>query len=725
MVKRETKSFCRICSAACGMRLVLDENDHLLELHPDRDHPMTHGYVCYKGLSSAELYRSPERITHTLKRQDNGDFVRIGVEDALDEIAEKLMRIRDTYGPEAIATYIGSGGALTHTCIPMMASFRKALGTPAHYNTGTIDQSAKWIAAQRMGFWAAGKHTLEESEVAMLVGTNPLVSHYTLGLFGVDPTRALKRAKARGMKLIVIDPRRTETAHHADLFLQPYPGEDTAIAAGLIRIILREGMEDKEFCATHVKEGQMARLANAVQPFTPDYVAARAGISAGQLIAAAQLFGNAKTGVMASSTGPSMSPRSNLAEHLLEVINVVCGRVRRAGWRQMSIIPWLPHYPYYAQVVPPSRSWDQLPPGRIRGARAIWGQMCTLNLADEILTPGKEQVRAIINDGGNPISAIPDMHKVIKAFRSLDLLVSIEPLPTTSVKLSHYVFAPKLPYERVDLPITVPGYPFFPVPWAQYQAEIVRPPEGSELIDDWYFYWGIAKRMGLTLEYGGVALNMVNAPTHDELLAIGTRGSLIPLEEIKRHPGGKVYDLEQFVQPAQEGAQGKFELIPEDVEADLAEVAAERPTVGAIVSHGQEFTYRLTARRNRDVMNTLGLHSQRIRKRNPHNPLCMNPDDLTAAGIQPGDCVDVVSDHGRITAIAEEDTTLRRGVVSMAHGWGWLPEEGKGYEAFGSSTNLLISSDRDLEPINSMPRMSAIPVNVVRAAATSANAVAE
>jgi anaerobic selenocysteine-containing dehydrogenase len=179
------------------------------------------------------------------------------------------------------------------------------------------------------------------------------------------------------------------------------------------------------------------------------------------------------------------------------------------------------------------------------------------------------------------------------------------------------------------------------------------------------------------------------------------------------------------VQPAQEGAQGKFELIPEDVEADLAEVAAERPTVGAIVSHGQEFTYRLTARRNRDVMNTLGLHSQRIRKRNPHNPLCMNPDDLTAAGIQPGDCVDVVSDHGRITAIAEEDTTLRRGVVSMAHGWGWLPEEGKGYEAFGSSTNLLISSDRDLEPINSMPRMSAIPVNVVRAAATSANAVAE
>jgi hypothetical protein len=86
------------------------------------------------------------------------------------------------------------------------------------------------------------------------------------------------------------------------------------------------------------------------------------------------------------------------------------------------------------------------------------------------------------------------------------------------------VFAPKLPYERADLPITVPGYPFFPVPWAQYQAEIVRPPEGSELIDDWYFYWSIAKRMGLTLEYGGVALNMVNAPTHDELLAIGTRG---------------------------------------------------------------------------------------------------------------------------------------------------------------------------------------------------------
>lgn len=712
MTTREARSFCRICGAGCGMRLMLDENSRLVGLQPDREHPMSHGYTCFKGLNAVDLYGDPNRIARTLKRNADGDFDPIGVEQALDEVAEKLIRIRAEHGVESIATFLGTAGYQSFTARPFLEAFTTALGTPSNFGNGTIDQSAKWIAAQRLGFWAAGKPTLEESEVSLLVGTNPLVSRFTLGLFGPDPARTLKRAKANGLKLIVIDPRRTETAHHADIHLQPFPGEDVSIAAGLIRLILANDWEDKAFCDAFVKPGHMAWLAAAVQPFTPDHVASRAGIEASQLVAAAEMFATARTGAMNSATGPSMSPRSNLAEHLLECINVLCGRYRRAGDKVRAVTPWMPKTESYAMAVSPSRSWESLPPSRIRGARSIIGQMFTATLADEILTPGEGQIRALINEGGNPASAIPDMDKVVRALRSLDLMVSIEPARTTSARLSHYIFAPRLQYERQDLPATIPGYPLFPIPWGQYEPGIVRPPDGAELIDDWYFYWGIAKRLGLQLDYNGVALNMETAPDNDELFEIGTRGSIISLDEIKRHPGGKVYDIEQHVLPVPDDRQGRFEPMPDDIEAELREVAVERRTGPTMSESGLELPFLLTVRRSQDLMNTFGLHSRGIRERNPHNPLSVHPEDLASLGCAPGERVDVVSDHGRIPAIVEADKTLRRGTVSIAHGWGDLPE-GNGAGGSGASVNRLISSDHQLEPINSMPRMSAIPVAIL------------
>src|SRR5690606_32769223 len=143
-------------------------------------------------------------------------------------------------------------------------------------------------------------------------------------------TKRLKEARARGMKLIVIDPRLTETARHADVFLQPRPGEDVTDAAGLLRSIFAEGWEDKEFCARHVDGGQLALLRQLVEPFTPDYVERRAGVSPAQLHEAAAVFArDGRRGPVASGTGPNMGPHSNLAEHLFECLNVVCGRFLR------------------------------------------------------------------------------------------------------------------------------------------------------------------------------------------------------------------------------------------------------------------------------------------------------------------------------------------------------------------------------------------------------------
>jgi anaerobic selenocysteine-containing dehydrogenase len=157
MAAHEAKSFCRICGGGCGMRLVLDENDRLLELHPDPDHPMSHGYVFFKGLKAVDLCHSPERIIHTLKRTADGNVARIGVEDALDEIAEKLIRIRAAHGVESIATFLGTAGYQAFTARPLMEAFRNALGTPANFTNNTIDQSSKLITAVSEGVAPSGR----------------------------------------------------------------------------------------------------------------------------------------------------------------------------------------------------------------------------------------------------------------------------------------------------------------------------------------------------------------------------------------------------------------------------------------------------------------------------------------------------------------------------------------------------------------------------------------
>src|SRR5690606_35940875 len=181
--------------------------------------------------------------------------------------------------------------------------------------------------------------------------------HSTAGCLTTDPVKTLKRERARGLKLIVIDPRRTETAAFADIFLQPWPGEDAAVVAGLLHIILAEGWIDRAFVDAHVAEGGMARLWQAVEPFTPEYVAARAGIDAGELRGAAELFASAGRGSAFSGTGPSMAPHANLNEHLVELLNVVCGRYRRAGEPVEDVAILLPPRAVTAQGIPPQRGF--------------------------------------------------------------------------------------------------------------------------------------------------------------------------------------------------------------------------------------------------------------------------------------------------------------------------------------------------------------------------------
>lgn len=705
---RVEKSYCRLCPGLCGTQVTIDEADRVVEVHGDREHPMTMGYACIKGLQAPHVHHGPSRLLHPQKRLPDGSFERIPLEQALDEIAEKLRAILAADEPRSVAAYRGTQCYFNSAAHALQPAFLAALGSPSFYSSATIDQSAKFVSAERLGAWEAGWQPLESCDVWVAFGYNPLVSvQAMMGFPALNPNKRLQALKARDVKLIVVDPRRSETANHADIHLQPYPGEDATIAAGMLHLVLGEGWHDAAFCAQHANGLEALRA--AVASFTPDYVAARAGLEVADLRGATELFAHqSRRGFVTSCTAPSMGPHSNLAVHLLDALNVVCGRFKREGEPVPNPGVLSPRRPQRAQVVSPRRAWTSGPRSRVGDYHGFWGEMMSNTLPGEILTPGPGRVRALIVDGGNPLSALPDEGKAMEAFRQLELLVTIDPVMSATARLSHYVLPPKVLYEREDLTAAYETA-IYPQPFAQHAPALVPPPAGAEVVDDGLVYWALARRLGLTLQLGGQPLDMRSQPTMRELLQQVVAGSAVDVREVFDRAGGRLFSLEpQTVGPADAGA-GRFELAPDDVLAEIDSLRREPVEHGAYVEGGSVFTHRLAVRRVREAVNSALRDAPAVRKRMPCNAAQLHPDDLAALGLADGERALIRSSHGELTARVEADASLKRGVVTLAHGWGGLPEDG---DDEGANVNRLISADQWIEPINAMARMTGVPVNV-------------
>jgi anaerobic selenocysteine-containing dehydrogenase len=333
-------------------------------------------------------------------------------------------------------------------------------------------------------------------------------------------------------------------------------------------------------------------------------------------------------------------------------------------------------------------------------------------LADEILTPGRGQVRALLNASLNLAASMPDQRKMVAALDDLELFVSLDPFWNNTSAYAHYLFPGKLYYERADLNMAPLGMNYHARPFAAYTPPIVPTPAGSDIRDDWYFFWSVANRMGAQLVYDGVPLDMVTAPTTDDLLEIVARNGVVPLDVVKEHAGGHVFDIGQPVQAARPGATGAFDVMPDDVARELEAARASEFVPGRILSNGGVFTHLLAERRHRNIINSMHGLTPQQQKRFPYNPVWIHPDDMARHGLADGDVVDVVSDAGEVTGVLEADVTVKPGVVQMSHAWGGLPDD-RDFKHHGTSVNSLISTDRDLDDLTCMPRMSAIPVNLV------------
>jgi anaerobic selenocysteine-containing dehydrogenase len=717
-------SFCRMCHSSCPI-LVEVEDGVAVKVSGDPASEIYHGYSCIKGRALPEQHSHPDRILHSLKRQDDGTFSRIDPEQAMDEIAAKLQQVLDDHGPLAVALYSGTFGLANALTAPLTNAFREAIGNPRGWVATSIDQPGKTIAQGLMGVWMALHQGPATADVCMIIGSNPLIS-IAAGLPQADPRKWLHDAKKRGFKLIVIDPRRHETASQADLFLQPKPAEDIAIVGGMIRLIIDEGLYDKEFVASETQGVETLR--RTVDAFDPETVARRADIPLDDFVAAARMFATAGRGVAVAGTGPGMSSaRGTLLEYLILAINALCGRYLREGdpvWNPGTLVEPVPRY---AQALGPFPSFGFEPKLRVRGLGDTLVGPSAASIAEEILLPGRDQIRALVSCGGNPLVSFPDQLKVREALDSLELLVQFDPWMSATAKVAHYVIAPTLSLEvpgmtnYVDmLPAYAPGYGL-PKPWAQYSPTIVDPPAGSEVITEWEFFYGLAQRMNLELHMRPVDFNgptgatmpvpMDVKPTADELLTMLTAKARVSLDEVKQYPHGAVFESTSVVLPKMEGWEGRLDLANELMMGDLAAIT-ERGDGDIASWAGDDYPFRLIGRRMNAHYNSAGTTLPRLHAKEPTNPAFMNPADLEELGLDDGDVVEISSAISTILGVVEPDETLRRGLIAMSHNWGDVEEYDEKVREIGSNTGRLTSIDDQYDPYSGQPLMSNIPVAV-------------
>ncbi|MAG34048.1 MAG: molybdopterin dinucleotide-binding protein [Deltaproteobacteria bacterium] len=716
-------SFCRFCHSGCGI-LVDVEDGRPVRVRGDRENPAYRGFCCIKGQQLPDQWGHPDRLLHTQKRMSDGSHRPVPFAEAIEDIAERLSDILVSSGPRSIAMFSGTYSIANPATMPVALAFMHAIGSSMHFTSNSIDQPGKAVAQALHGSWLAPPPPFDEREVALLIGTNPTVT-MSGGVPLANPGREFTDALGRGMRFIVIDPRRTETARRAHIHLQCRPGEDVSLVAAMLNVILREELHDVGFVEEEVSG--LADLRAAVAPFEPEDVAKRADVSAADLVEAARLFAGGR-GVATAGTGPNFNGLGTLFEYLVLALNTVCGQWSRAGEPVPHPGTLAPPFPAIAQAAPPRAGYGYGQKLRVRDIANCDGGLQASALAEEILMEGEGQVRALLSVGGNPAVSIPDQLLNVRALEQLDLLVQIDIKLSATASLADYVIAPKVPLEMPGMTLTQDLITFYAAgmgygaAYAQYSPPIVEPPEGSEVVEEWEFFYSLARRMGLELairpasltgassDVEAVTLDPERKPSSDEIFEILTRNARVPLAEVKMRPHGDFFpEPAVTVAEREPGWTGRLDVGNREMLADLQEVARSQGES----EESDGYPYRLVCRRLVHTFNSNGQDLERLRRKWAYNPAFMHPEDLDRESLTSGDLVEIASKTGAILGIVQPDATLRTGIVSMPPSFGGLPgQQDKNVREWGTNPGRLLRVDDGVDRYTGQPRMSNVPVRV-------------
>jgi len=694
MSEREVRTFCRVCEPACGLLATVREG-RLEKLLPDREHPVTRGFACNKGLAGVEIHRDPDRLDFPLRRAGDGRAERVTWDGAIDGVAGALRALIAEHGPNALAMYVGNPSAFNTLAGPAIGAFGAQLGTKRNFSSGTQDCANKFAGSEAV-FGSSTIHPIPDlahTDFVLVFGANPRVSHGSF-ISIADPARVLRNARTRGAKVYFVNPREIESAEPGETILIR-PDTDLYFMAALLCELDRLNALDLE--TLRARGAHVAELHAFVARYPAERAAQVTGVPADVVRRLAREMAAARGASVHMSTGVNMGRQGTLAYWLLHMLSFATGNLDRRGGNILSV-------GFYPAAKAGRREFDRsfadTEFGRLRRG-SLPGNL----LADAILA-GENPVRALIVVSGNPLLSIGGESRMREALAKLDLLVCIDLYKNATGEYAHWLLPATDMFERADVNIT--GLGLQHEPWIQWSDAVVEP--RGERREEWWIFARLAQALGLKspLDAGpapdlwGRIDHMLHARGHslDELRASGQPLAFEPLT-----PG------KFFAEQLQTG-DGKVDCCPPAF-ADALE-RAERIFL-ELEREGLE-RLKLITRRDPYMHNSWYANVPAMKRGDrDRNRLYVHPADARARGLADRAKVRIWNGHGELALEIAYDAGLMRGVVALTHGWGNRGSSGMSVAARtpGVNANALLPIGADsFEPLSSQAFMTGIPVEV-------------
>ncbi|MFD0687140.1 molybdopterin-containing oxidoreductase family protein [Actinomadura fibrosa] len=708
----QVHTYCRICEPLCGLEATVRDGE-LLQIRPDREHPLSKGFACPKGIAMAEVQNDPDRVLHPLRRRPDGEFERVSWDEALGDIARRLNAIRREHGGSSIGWYFGNPATFSYSHPLWMNSFMAALKSPHVYSAGSQDVNNRF-AASALLYGApvlVPIPDLKRTDLLLMLGANPLVSHGSL-ITAPRIREDLSAIVRRGGRVVVADPRRTETARAYE-HLPVAPDGDAWLLLSLLHVIFAEGLEDAAACAGQASGTD--RLRSLAEGFAPEDTEARSGVPAEDARRLARDLAGAGRAVVYGRTGTCLGRHGTLTAFLIDAVTLVTGNLDRPGGALFGAAP--------LRVDEILRMSGLATYGRTRsrvgGYPDVLGTFPAGVMAEEITTPGPGRLRALMVSAGNPLLSVPGETALGEAMDELDLLVCIDLYVSDTGRKADYVLPATTFLEREDFPLPFLQNHLTPyVTW----TEAVVPPRG-EARQEWEIIEGLARRMGLGLGAFGVQrlahrLGVRPSPRFlvDALIRTGPAGDWyglrrrgLSLRRLRKAPHGIVLGDHQRTGTL------RRRIVHKDKRVHLAppEIVAEVERLAAAAEPPDGFPLRLIGLREIRSHNSWMHNSPALMRGGRAQAARISPKDAAEYGIADGTLCRITSPHGSIEIPARVTDEMTEGTVAVPHGWGHRGGWRRANEAGGANVNVLASPDpADLERLAGMAWLNAVPIRI-------------
>ncbi|MDB4960443.1 MAG: dehydrogenase [Myxococcales bacterium] len=704
---------CPLCEATCGVAIEI-EGDRVLSVRGDEADPFSKGYICPKGTALADLHHDPDRLTRPVMRDGDG-WKELAWDDAFELVGRRLKGIRDTYGKDSIAVYQGNPSAHNLGLLTYGQLLMRTLGTKNAYSATSLDQLPHMLAALQM----FGNQLLmpvpdiDRSDLFICLGANPLASNGSI-MTAPDVKGRLKAIRDRGGKVIVLDPRRTETAEKADQHLFIRPATDAVLLLAMIHVLFAENL---------VKLGRIGmtgveELRTASASWSPERAAPITGVSADDTRALTRALATTPRAVLYGRIGVCVQEFGGLAAWLCYAINALTGHLDEPGGL-MFTTPAVDPLPLAAMLGFDGgfARWKS----RVSGKPEFGGEFPMTALAEEIETPGngedKVQIRALITSAGNPVLSAPGGPRLEKAFGTLDFMVSIDPYINETTRLANVILPPTSVLERSHYDAALNAF-------AVRNVAKFSPPtfeRSAETRHDWEICMELWTRIGLPAKLGpgsrlvrGLLGKLGPEAIVDLALRTGPHGfgrGGMSLAKLRKTPHGvDLGPLEARLPKRLATPDKKVHLASPIYLADLQRLQDRYETA---VHHDLVMIGRRHLRSNNSWMH----NSERLVKGPPRCTLLIHPDDAASRNLTDGDVAKVSTRKGAIEVPVEISDSMMRGVVSVPHGWGHGLKGVKlrvAQTVPGASANDIIDPDR-IDALSGTSALTGQPVEVRRA----------